>query len=84
MVAAPIKQGKTIADVRKFIKTEKGEEPIDEKGTVDTPVLEGGGSQVAQLNLKKKGKYALLCFVPDRKGGPPHVAKGMISEATVR
>ena len=84
MVALPIKQGKTIADVRKFIKTEKGEEPIDEKGAVDTPVLEGGGRQVAELNLKRKGKYALLCFIPDRKGGPPHVAKGMVSEATVR
>lgn len=84
MVAAPIKQGKTIADVRKFIKTEKGEDPIDEKSTVDTPVLEGGGRQILQLTLKTKGKYALLCFIPDRKGGPPHVAKGMISEATVR
>ena len=30
------------------------------------------------------GKYALICFVPDRKGGPPHSKKGMVSEATVR
>lgn len=27
---------------------------------------------------------ALLCFVSDRKGGPPHVAQGMIAEITVR
>lgn len=84
MVAAPIKAGKSLADVRRFAKTEKGEDPIDEKGVVDTPVFDGGGRQVVTLNLKKKGDYALLCFVPDRKGGPPHVAKGMVSEATVR
>lgn len=84
MVAAPIKAGKTIADVRQFAKTEKGEDPIDEKGVVDTPVFDGGGRQVVTLNLEKTGKYALLCFVPDRKGGPPHVAKGMVSEAIVR
>jgi len=84
MVALPIKQGKTIADVRKFIQTEKGAPPVDENGAVDTPVLDGGDSQVARLNLKKTGNYALLCFIPDREGGPPHAAKGMISEGTVR
>ena len=84
MVAAPIKPGKTIADVRRYARTEKGEDPIDEKGVVDSPTIDGGGRQVLTLNLKKKGTYALLCFVPDRRGGPPHVAKGMVSEATVR
>ena len=37
---------------------------------------------MVNLDLKK-GKYALVCFIPDRQGGPPHVAKGMVSEATV-
>jgi hypothetical protein len=31
----------------------------------------------------KPGKYALYCFISDRKGGPPHITKGTISEATV-
>jgi hypothetical protein len=28
--------------------------------------------------------YALLCFASDRKGGPPHVVKGMLAETRVR
>ena len=83
MVAAPIKPGRTIADVREFAEKEKGEPPIVEQQTLDTAVMDGGMGQVVELDLQK-GKYALLCFVPDRQGGPPHVAKGMISEAVVR
>jgi hypothetical protein len=37
-----------------------------------------------RADLEKPGKYALLCFVSDRKGGPPHVAQGMLAEITVR
>jgi hypothetical protein len=77
-----LKPGSTIADVRKFFKTEKGEPPIDESRNFNTAVLDGGGKQSVDLELEQ-GKYALLCFVPDREGGPPHVVKGMISEAVV-
>jgi hypothetical protein len=86
MVALPINPGKTIADVRKVAASEgepKGPPPFDEKAGVDTAVLEGGKTQAVELEFKKKGKYALMCFIPDRQGGPPHVAKGMVSEATV-
>jgi hypothetical protein len=84
VVGVPIKQGKTIDDVRAFIRTEKGEPPLDENDPngFDSPVLDGGEKQVLTLKLKK-GSYALMCFIPDRKGGPPHVAKGMVSEAVV-
>lgn len=83
-LAAPIKPGKTLADVRKSLQEEEasGPPPIIEKETVETGVLDGGESQVVDLKLRK-GKYALVCFVPDRKGGPPHAFKGMVSEATV-
>ena len=46
-------------------------------------MLDGGNKQVVQLELQR-GNYALLCFVSDRQGGPPHVAKGMIQEVEVR
>jgi hypothetical protein len=77
-----VKPGSTIEDVRKFFQTEKGQPPIDESETFSTAVIEGGDSQSVELELKE-GKYALLCFVPDRAGGPPHAVKGMISEAAV-
>jgi hypothetical protein len=77
-----IKPGSTIADVRTFFRTEKGKPPIDESRSFSTAVIEGGAKQSVQIELEA-GKYALLCFVPDRAGGPPHVVKGMISEAEV-
>ena len=77
-----MKPGSTIEDVRKFFRTEKGEPPIDESRNFSTAVIDGGDSQSIEVELQE-GKYALLCFVPDRAGGPPHVVKGMISEATV-
>lgn len=93
VVGLPIKPGKTIEDVKKSLAEEgegegeapsEAEDPVDENdpSAFDTPVFDGGGKQVLSLELKK-GKYALVCFIPDRKGGPPHVAKGMISEAVV-
>jgi hypothetical protein len=50
---------------------------------VSTPVLEGGAKQLITLELES-GKYALLCFVPDRAGGKPHAFLGMVSEVEVR
>lgn len=77
-----IRPGSTIADVRTFFKTEKGKPPIDESRSFSTAVIEGGTKQSIDVDLEA-GKYAFLCFVPDRAGGPPHVVKGMISEAVV-
>lgn len=81
-LAAPIKPGKTIEDVEKSLKDESGPPPIIEDETVSTGILDGGREQVVDLELRK-GAYALVCFVPDRAGGPPHAFKGMITEATV-
>lgn len=43
----------------------------------------GARRQLAALNLGRPGNYVLICYVPDRAGGPPHLAKGMVSEAKV-
>ncbi len=84
VIMGPIKPGKTIDDVRTFARTEKGEDPLGgEEKVVGTAVLDGGMSQVVDFNLEK-GKYAALCFITDRKGGPPHVAKGMVMEVDVQ
>ena len=82
IIAVPMTPGATIADVRKFFKTEKGKPPIAFEETQSTSVIDGGTTENVELELKS-GKYALLCFISDRAGGPPHAAKGMISEATV-
>jgi plastocyanin len=86
VVAAPYRSGATLADVRKAFSREQGgaEAPLDFENIVYTARIDGGATQITELNLEKPGKYALLCFVSDRKGGPPHVAQGMIAETTVR
>jgi hypothetical protein len=81
LIAMQLKPGKTVQDAVKFFETEKGEPPIAGEPT-GTTVIDGDRTVVADLGLKP-GNYALVCFVSDREGGPPHVAKGMISEATV-
>jgi plastocyanin len=85
VVAAPIQPGKTLADAKKFFQSEgepSGAPPVDFENGFSTAVLDGGAEQVTTFNLKS-GKYAFVCFLPDRAGGPPHVAKGMITEVDV-
>jgi hypothetical protein len=82
IAAVGLKEGATIEQARRFFKTEKGQPPLDESRGFSTAVIEGGTKQSLEVDLDA-GRYALLCFVPDRAGGPPHAFKGMISEATV-
>ena len=83
LIAAPLLPGKTVADAKKFFSGPgKGKPPVDFEASSGTAVLDSDQTVVSDLELKK-GKYAFVCFIADRKGGPPHVAKGMITEATV-
>ena len=82
VVASALRPGKTAADAKRFFETEEGPPPVDDSRTFSTAVVEGGVKQAVELDLEA-GRYVLLCFIPDRKGGPPHIVKGMISEATV-
>jgi hypothetical protein len=74
-----------LADVRKFFgeRTSTGVPPVDGEQPRETAVLEGGERQVAQVDLRA-GRYALICFVRNRGGGPRHLELGMINEVTVR
>jgi hypothetical protein len=82
VVAARLRPGKGLAEVRNFIRRESGPPPADFASAVTTAVLDGRTRQVTELDLKR-GRYALLCFVQDRKGGPPHIARGMAAVAAV-
>jgi hypothetical protein len=82
LAAAPLKQGKTEADVAQFVRTGKGASPIDESKAFDTAIVSGGESAEVDLRFES-GDYALLCFIPDRAGGQPHALKGMIAVTSV-
>jgi hypothetical protein len=81
--AMPIKPGKTIEDVKGYLQDQGGPSPLNDKDVEATAVQEGGTSQVTTLEFKQ-GNYALLCFVPDREGGPPHAFKGMVAGVQIR
>ncbi|HEU5141897.1 MAG TPA: hypothetical protein VFU04_01945 [Solirubrobacterales bacterium] len=82
LLIAPIEGDATAEDVETFFKTEKGKPPIAEEGGFDTAVIEGGESQLVNVDLKP-GRYALFCFISDRDGGKPHALKGMVDEVEV-
>ena len=81
--AALLKPGKTIDDVKAYLQDQSGPSPVDNKNSTSTSVQDGGASQVTTLDFHQ-GNYVLLCFVPDRAGGPPHAFKGMVGQVQVR
>jgi hypothetical protein len=85
VVMARLAEGATIDKAQEFFATEdfKGPPPIDFDASEITAVLDAGGKEVDTVELQS-GSYALLCFVTDRSGGPPHVIKAkMIQEVKV-
>lgn len=84
VIALPILPGRTIDDVRAFITDDnpRGSPPFDFRTGASTTALEGGTSENVTLRLRR-GDYALVCFISDRQGGPPHALMGMITETTV-
>jgi hypothetical protein len=89
-IGAPMRPGATLDDVKKFLQEEggggrpSGPPPIDMESGFTTAVIDGGVEQVIDLNVRKPGKHALVCFIQDRRGGPPHVMKGMLKEVEVK
>ena len=82
VIAAPLNEGATIEDVERFAQDESGPPPIDFERQTSSAVIEGGDTQVIDMQLES-GNYALICFITDREGGPPHALQGMIAEAQV-
>ncbi|HYF26104.1 MAG TPA: hypothetical protein VD931_10230, partial [Baekduia sp.] len=84
-LAFPLAKGATIAQARTFFQSQEepeGKPPVDFSGGTGTTVLDGGKAQVVEMDLEA-GSYALVCFITNRAGGPPHVAMGMISELKI-
>jgi hypothetical protein len=84
-VALPIDEGVPFAAAERKLLIDQGDTawvPVDVPGKHATTVLEAGGKQVAEMTFAP-GRYALVCFVADREGGPPHLQEGMASELRV-
>ncbi|MGH9040653.1 MAG: hypothetical protein ACRDZ3_10520 [Acidimicrobiia bacterium] len=42
-----------------------------------------GGGGTFDIELERGRTYAVVCYLPDRAGGPPHAAMGMLSVFTI-
>jgi hypothetical protein len=84
--AFKLKPDATIDQAKAFFEEEggppSGPPPFEEDLPIESTVIEGGTSQLVDANLEA-GNYAFVCFISDKTGGPPHIAKGMISEVEV-
>ena len=83
VIIAKLNEGATIDKVTEFFSTEQGPPPVDFDASEITAVLDTGGKQVETVELQS-GSYALMCFITDREGSPPHAIKAkMIQEVKV-
>jgi hypothetical protein len=81
----PINEGATFDEVTEYMTSDEsdtGPPPADFDNLQATTVLDAGREQVGELELEP-GRYALVCFLTNRAGGPPHAALGMVSELTI-
>jgi hypothetical protein len=81
VVLVKLEPGKTAAEAVAWMEKMDGPPPMTLSGGV-TGIDPGVEAQVA-LDLTA-GEYALVCFLPDRGDGKPHVMHGMITQITVR
>lgn len=83
----PLMAGKTVEDAKAALMSDKapaGPPPIAFEQGQGSQVLEKTeGSILTEVNLTA-GRYVMVCFMSDRVGGPPHVAKGMITEVLIK
>lgn len=80
-----MREGATIEEVIAAFASEEepeGPPPVDFAKSVGRSVIDADSAQDISLDLVA-GRYAVVCFISDRKGGKPHAAKGMIEELAV-
>jgi hypothetical protein len=83
VAAFPIKGNATIEQVGQELDSNGPPQSIDFEHGASTSVLDGGKSEVTTLNLRP-GRYAFVCFLPDRdEPNKPHFKNGLLKEVTI-
>jgi hypothetical protein len=83
IVAAPIKGNATIEQVGKELDSNGPPKSIDFENASQTAILDGDKQEVTNFNLKA-GRYAFICFLPDRdEPDKPHFKQGLLKDVTV-
>jgi plastocyanin len=83
----PMNPGTTLDQVKAAFSAppdqQTGPPPVDFSKATGLEVIAPGDKLVQDSLTLEKGSYVVLCFVTDRAGGPPHLAKGMIQQLDV-
>jgi hypothetical protein len=83
----PLMPGKTIQDAIAFLSSDKppsGPPPVNfDKGQNSSVIEKSEGAILTEINLTP-GRWAMVCFMTDRAGGPPHIMKGMALEVVIK
>jgi hypothetical protein len=74
--------GKTVDDILKWGAGPTDGGPIPGTTLGGVPETKPGQTEYVPLDLTP-GNYVLICFVPDKNDGKPHVTHGMVSTFTV-
>jgi hypothetical protein len=83
LIAAPIKGNATIDQVGQELDSNGPPRSIEFEKAVQTSVIDGGKQEVTKLNLQP-GRYAFICFLPDRdEPDKPHFKEGLLKEVTI-
>jgi|tagenome__1003787_1003787.scaffolds.fasta_scaffold20643242_1 hypothetical protein len=83
IVAAPIVGNASVDQLRQELESNGPPRSIDIQNAAQTSIIDGGKQQVTHLNLKA-GRYAFICFLPDRdEPDKPHFEEGLLKEVTV-
>ena len=72
----------TLAEALEVLSTDEGGAPSPSWLFAEGGVGSIKGGKTATVT-QTSGKYAFICFISDRAGGPPHAAMGMINEIVV-
>lgn len=80
IVIVRLAPGKTVQEVAQWMEKPEGPPPATPVG--GTTALAPGQVNLVPVELEA-GDYGLICFLPDRKDGKPHLVHGMMKQIKV-
>jgi hypothetical protein len=83
LVAVPVKGNPTDDQLKQQLESHGEPQNLDFQNAAQTSVIDGGKQEVTKLHLNA-GKYAFICFLPDRdEPNKPHFTQGLLKQVDV-
>jgi hypothetical protein len=83
LIAVPVKGNVSDDQLKQQLESNGEPQNLDFQNASQTEVLDGGKQEVTGLHLNA-GKYAFICFLPDRdEPDKPHFTQGLLKQVTI-